>query len=200
MIARLRGALVEKHPNLAVVECAGVGYEVIIPVSTFSSLPETGSEVKLRIHTHVREDALLLFGFATVEEKTLFERLIGVGGVGPKLAITVLSGVQAAALVEIIRAGDTQKLTRVPGIGKKTAERIVLELRDKMEGVAAPAPGAPAGPAPALLSAVEEDAVSALINLGCPRPAAEAAVRKARAAGAPAEFDPLFRKAMELVR
>ncbi|MCC7155693.1 MAG: Holliday junction branch migration protein RuvA [Bryobacterales bacterium] len=199
MIAHLKGTLLEKHPNQAIVEAAGVGYDVTIPVSTYSGLPETGAEVRLRIHTHVREDSLALFGFATSEEKTLFEKLISVSGIGPKLAVTVLSGLPAASLVQIIRGGDVQQLVRIPGIGKKTAERIILELRDKLDllpsGAAAP------GVAPPMpRSAVEEDVLSALVNLGCQRPAAEAALRKALASGIAAEFDPLFRRALELVR
>jgi len=198
MIARLRGVLAEKHPNLAIIECAGVGYEVNIPVSTFTHLGDSGREVMLRIHTHVREDAIQLYGFLTSEEKTLFEKLIGISGIGPKLAITVLSGIPTAELVEVIRAADVQKLTRVPGIGKKTAERIVLELRDKVELTALA--GVAKGPSRVLLSPLEEDVISALANLGSQRPAAEAAVRKALAAGAPADFEPLFRRALELVR
>jgi Holliday junction DNA helicase RuvA len=201
MIGHLRGTLLEKHPNEVIVEAQGVGYLVTIPVSTFSQLPDTGAEVKLRIHTHVREDAIALFGFVTLDEKFLFERLITVSGIGPKLAITVLSGLPVADLVSAIRSGNLPVLTRVPGIGKKTAERLVVELRDKLDslgvkGVAATATAAAA----TALSAVDEDVLSALTNLGCPKPAAEAAIRKARAAGVAAEFEPLFRKALELVR
>lgn len=199
MIAHLKGTLLEKHPNQAIVEAAGVGYDVTIPVSTYSSLPETGAEVRLRIHTHVREDSIALFGFATSEEKTLFEKLISVSGIGPKLAVTVLSGLPAAALVQIIRGGDVQQLVRIPGIGKKTAERIILELRDKLDLL--PSGGAAPGVAPRMArSVVEEDVLSALVNLGCQRPAAEAALQKALASGIAAEFDPLFRRALELVR
>ncbi len=133
MIAYLRGTLLEKHPNTAVVEVGGVGYEVNIPVSTFSALPDAGQTVELRIHTHVREDALSLFGFHSVDEKILFEKLIGVSGIGPKLAITVLSGLNTADLVAAIRQGQVNHLVRIPGVGKKTAERIVLELRDKLD-------------------------------------------------------------------
>lgn len=200
MIALLRGRLIEKHPNQAIVETHGVGYDVTIPVSTFSSLPEAGNEVSLKIHTHVREDAILLFGFATAEEKSLFERLIGVGGVGPRLAITVLSGLKTGDLVEAIRGGHHDRLVRIPGIGKKTAERIVLELRDKLDGFA---PGSQVAAAPSprpVLSDVEMDVLSALVNLGAQRPQAEAAIRKAAAAGAGADFEPLFRRAMELLR
>src|ERR1022692_3891257 len=176
MIAHLRGVLLEKHPNQAIVETAGVGYDVTIPVSTFTKLPDVGAEVRLRIHTHVREDALALYGFLTQDEKALFEKLIGVSGIGPTLAVKVLSGMAAADLVNSIRRGEVEKLVRIPGVGKKTAERMVLELRDKLppiSGEAAPAPAADA------LSSVEQDVLSALLNLGCARPQAEAAVRKA---------------------
>ena len=200
MIAHLRGILLEKHPNQAVVEAAGVGYDVSIPISTFTSLPDPGAEVRLRIHHVVREDAIQLFGFMSVEEKLLFEKLISVSGIGPKLGVTVLSGIAAPDLVRVIRAGDVQMLTRVPGIGKKTAERIVLELRDKLDGLG----GAPAadvkGVAAVVLSQDEQDVVSALVNLGCQRPAAEAAVKKAMGQVDGPGFEPLFRRAMELVR
>lgn len=200
MIAHLRGLLLEKHPNQAIVECAGVGYDVTIPVSTFSALPEKGTEVKLRVHTHVREDAIALFGFSTIGEKNLFERLISVSGVGPKLGITILSGLAVADLISAIRSGDIQKLTRVPGIGKKTAERLVLELREKVDGLG----GLPGAPSPVMkpsaFSPVDEDVLSGLMNLGCARPAAESALAKAKAAGAGDDFETLFRKALEMVR
>jgi len=196
MFAHLRGTLLEKHPNQAIVEVQGVGYDVTIPVSTYSKLPDTGAEVRLRVHTHVREDALALFGFLTAEEKTLFEKLIAVSGIGPKLAITVLSGLAVPDLVGAIRRGEPERLVRVPGVGKKTAERIVLELRDKLPGMAFA--GQPE-PVP-VRSAVEQDVLSALLNLGCARPAAEAALQKAKAAGVPVEFEPLFRKALESAR
>lgn len=197
MIALLRGTLLEKHPGQVVVETGGVGYDVTIPVSTFSKLPEAGSEVRLRIYTHVREDALALYGFLTRDEKALFEKLISVSGIGPRLAVTVLSGLAAGDLLSAIRRGEVERLVRIPGVGKKTAERMVLELRDKL-----PAPAGEEGAAPApALDAVDQDVLSALLNLGCARPAAEAAVRKAKAAaGAGAEFEPLFRRALELVR
>jgi holliday junction DNA helicase RuvA len=198
MIAFLRGRLLEKHPNQIIVETGGVGYDVLIPISTFSALPDAGSEVKLRIHTHVREDALALFGFLTSDEKTIFEKLISVSGIGPSLAIKVLSGMATSDLIPAIRSGQVDQLVRIPGVGKKTAERIVLELREKLEGVGA-APGIAEKPAPAL-SAIDQDVLSALLNLGCNRAAAETAVRNAKAAGAPAEFEPLFRRALALVR
>jgi Holliday junction DNA helicase RuvA len=201
MIAYLRGLLLEKHPNQAIIDAGGVGYDVTIPISTYSALPEAGCEVRLRIHTHVREDALALFGFLTGEEKMLFERLISVGGIGPKLGITVLSGLPVAELTAAIRAGEVNRLVRIPGVGKKTAERIVLELREKLPMTAAEAAAVGAAPgAQAPLDEVGRDVLSALINLGCAPAAAEAAVRKARAAGGPQEFEPLFRSALEKVR
>jgi holliday junction DNA helicase RuvA len=201
MIAHLRGILLEKHPNQAIVETGGVGYDVTIPVSTFTHLPDAGAEVRLRIHTHVREDALALFGFLTQDEKAIFEKLIGVSGIGPTLAVKILSGLAAPDLINAIRRGEVAQLVRVPGIGKKTAERMVLELRDKLPAVTGEEPAPAAADA---LSPVDQDVLSALLNLGCARPQAEAAVRKAKAAaataGANAEFEPLFRRALELVR
>ena len=133
MIAHLRGKLLAKHPNQAIVETGGVGYDVVISVPTFSELPAAGRDVALFIHTHVREDAIALFGFLRAEEKQLFEKLISVSGIGPKLAITILSGMPTPEMVSAIRGNDVARLTRIPGIGKKTAERMVLELRDKLE-------------------------------------------------------------------
>lgn len=198
MIAQLRGLLLEKHPNQAIVEAGGVGYDVTIPVSTYTNLPDAGAEVRLRIHTHVREDALSLYGFLTADEKALFEKLIGVSGIGPTLAVKVLSGVRAADLVHALRGGEVDRLVRIPGVGKKTAERMVLELRDKLPAITGEEPATPAAES---LAPVEQDVLSALLNLGCARPQAEAAVRKAKTTGAaPADFEPLFRRALELVR
>ncbi len=197
MIAHIRGTILEKHPNQVIVESAGVGYDVTIPISTYSALPEVGAEVRLRIHTHVREDALSLFGFLTQDEKTLFEKLIGVSSIGPKLAVTVLSGLPTAELIGSIRQGQAENLVRIPGVGKKTAERIVLELRDKLDLLAA---GVPAAQPAVTLSALEQDVLSALLNLGCARPAAEAAVRKAKAQGPAGDFEQYFRRALELIR
>src|ERR1035438_8700050 len=163
MIASLRGVLIEKHPNQAIVETGGVGYDVTIPVSTFTRLPEAGKEVRLRIHTHVREDALALYGFLTQDEKALFEKLIGVSGIGPTLAVKILSGLAATDLIHAIRRGEVERLVRIPGIGKKTAERMVLELRDKLPAVSGEEPAA----APETLSLVDQDVLSALLNLGC---------------------------------
>jgi Holliday junction DNA helicase RuvA len=194
MIAFLRGKLLEKHPNQVIVEASGVGYDVVIPISTFSTLPDAGAEVALRIHTHVREDALALFGFLTSEEKALFEKLISVSGIGPTLAIKILSGLATAAIIDSIRGGNVEQLVRIPGVGKKTAERMVLELKDKLAPAAVSVRVEPA------LSGIEQDVLSALLNLGCQRPAAEAAVRKAKAAEPALTFEPMFRKALELVR
>ncbi len=199
MIGHLRGALLEKHPNLVLVEAGGVGYEVSIPVSTYTALPEPGAQVSLRIYTHVREDAIQLYGFAAAAEKALFERLISVSGIGPKLAITILSGLAAAELAEAIRAGSLERLVKIPGVGKKTAERMVLELRDKLDLGVVPAAAAKAVAA-APLDEAAQDAVSALVNMGSKPAAAEEAVRKARAAEPEAGFEALFRKALALVR
>ncbi|HYP09434.1 MAG TPA: Holliday junction branch migration protein RuvA [Bryobacteraceae bacterium] len=200
MIASLRGSLLEKRPNQIIVDVHGVGYDVAIPISTYSALPDAGTEVRLQVHTHVREDAIALFGFLTADEKVLFEKLISVSGIGPKLGISVLSGLPAVDLASAIRSGDLQKLTRIPGVGKKTAERMVLELRDKVELAGSTATPAPADK-PAPFTDIEFDVLSALINLGCNRPAAETAIRKAVTGGTPPnEFEPLFRKSLELVR
>ena len=197
MISHLRGALLEKHPNQVIVDVNGVGYEVIIPVSAYSSLPDSGQEVRLHIHTHVREDTLALSGFLSTGDKAVFEKLISVSGIGPKLAITILSGLATADLIAAIRGGDLAQLVRIPGIGKKTAERMVLELRDKLDLVDSSPKASTA--AKGGLTAMEADVVSALVNLGASRAAAEAAVAKARG-GESADFDTLFRHALKLVR
>src|ERR1017187_5121638 len=191
MIAHLRGTLLVKHPNQAIVETHGVGYEVTISVPTFSEMPAAGSEVALHIHTHVREDALSLYGFLRLAEKHLFEKLLTVSGIGPKLAITILSGMPADEMATAIRGSDLARLTRIPGIGKKTAERMVLELRDKL-------PAATGGleMTAALASPVEEDVISALVNLGYPRAAADKALLAARGGKSPQSFDVLFREAL----
>lgn len=188
MIAHLRGRLISKHPNQAIVEAAGVGYDVTISVPTFSALPALGGEVAFHIHTHVREDSIALFGFLRPAEKQLFERLISVSGIGPKLAITILSGMPADEMVGAIRGHDVARLTRIPGIGKKTAERMVLELRDKLQDFGAAPVAAPASP-------VEEDVLSALVNLGYQRPAAERALAKV-ANGNRRSFEALFRETL----
>jgi Holliday junction DNA helicase RuvA len=188
MIAHLRGRLISKHPNQAIVEAGGVGYEVNISIPTFSSLPSLGTEVAVFVHTHVREDALSLFGFLRIEEKQLFEKLISVSGIGPKLAITILSGMAADAMIAAIKGNNLAALTRIPGIGKKTAERMVLELRDKLEAFGIPAAAAAASP-------LEEDVLSALVNLGYQRPLAEKALAKL-GSERNENFDGLFRRAL----
>jgi len=191
MIAHLRGKLLAKHPNQAVVETGGVGYDVTISVPTFSDLPAVGADVALHIHTHVREDVIALYGFLRSSEKVLFEKLITVSGIGPKLAITILSGMPADEMVGAIRGNDVARLTRIPGIGKKTAERMVLELRDKLPGtVPAVTTAVPA------MSATEEDVLSALVNLGYQRSAAEKALEATMKSGKLGSFDALFRGAM----
>jgi Holliday junction DNA helicase RuvA len=192
MIAHLRGRLISKHPNQAVVEAGGVGYDVTISVPTFSELPGTGGEVALHIHTHVREDSIALFGFVRPTEKQLFERLISVSGIGPKLGITILSGMSADEMVGAIRGNDVARLTRIPGIGKKTAERMVLELRDKLQTFDAAQPVATASP-------VEEDVLSALVNLGYQRPASERALAAAARNGKTSSFDVIFREALSIL-
>jgi len=177
VIAHLRGSIHEKHPNRIVVDVNGVGYDVFVPLSTFYGLGETGAPVALRIHTHVREDAFLLYGFATRLEQELFERLIGVSGIGPKVALAVLSGIEPQELIRAIERGDLARLTAIPGVGKKTSERIVLELKDRLPRapVAAAAAGAASPDAPVM----RDDVVSALVNLGYHRPLAEKAAEAA---------------------
>lgn len=194
MIAHLRGKLLAKHPNQAIVETGGVGYDVTISVPTFSDLPAIGGEVTLHIHTHVREDLIALYGFLRPAEKRLFEKLITVSGIGPKLAITILSGMAADEMVNAIRGNDVARLTRIPGIGKKTAERMVLELRDKLapEGVAESA----VMPA---MSPVEEDVLSALLNLGYQRAAAERALASVEKNGKSSSFEIMFRQTLAVL-
>jgi holliday junction DNA helicase RuvA len=191
MIAHLRGKLLAKHPNQAIVETGGVGYDVTISVPTFSDLPTVGGEVTLHIHTHVREDLIALYGFLRPAEKRLFERLITVSGIGPKLAITILSGMAADEMVNAIRGNDVARLTRIPGIGKKTAERMVLELRDKL-----PSEGVAESPAMPAMSAVEEDVLSALMNLGYQRAAAERALASVEKNGKGSSFEVMFRQTL----
>ncbi len=200
MIAYLRGTLLEKHPNQVIVDVQGVGYEVTIPVSAYSSLPEKGSELRLHIHTHVREDAFALFGFLTGGDKTLFEKLITVSGIGPKLAITALGGLAAPELAAAIRNAAIEQLVRIPGVGKKTAERMVLELRDKLDLAGLPErPGTTVAPK-SRFDSNEEDVISALMNFGATRAGAEAAVTKAKSESESNAFDALFRRALKLVR
>jgi len=194
MIAHLRGTLLTKHPNQVVVETAGVGYEVNISIPTFSELPANGAEVALHIHTHVREDVIALYGFLRPAEKALFEKLMTVSGIGAKLAITILSGMAADDMAAAIRGNDLARLTKIPGIGKKTAERMVLELRDKLPPVSGTARLA-ASP----ISAVEEDVLSALVNLGYQRAAAEKSLASVLKNGKSGSFDAMFREALAVL-
>jgi holliday junction DNA helicase RuvA len=188
MIAHLRGRVLEKHPTRVIVETAGVGYELHVPLSSFSAIGEPGSEVALRVHTHVREDAIQLFGFATPLELSLFDRLVAVSGIGPRLALSLLSGIAPAELVQAVATNDVARLVSIPGIGKKTAERIVLELKDKLGGMMPSAASAADG--------TRADLVSALVNLGYHRPAAEKAVDQALKAAPAGGFEQALRSAL----
>jgi Holliday junction DNA helicase RuvA len=196
MIAHIRGTLFSKLPSQAIVEAGGVGYDVAISVPTYSALPAEGAQVSLHIYTQVREDALALFGFSERGEKQLFERLITVTGVGPKLALTILSGLSTERTIAAIRAQDHATLTRIPGVGKRLAERLVVELKDKLEDLSRPSA------IPQLSGAAADDVLSALVNLGYQRAAAqkalETAVAKDKAVGE--DFDTLFRAALLLIR
>lgn len=180
MIAQLVGKLAYKQPNSAIINVNGVGYEVTIPVTTFYVLGDIGSDVSLKIHTHVREDALLLYGFATLRDKELFLKLISVSGIGPKVAITMLSGMQAPELITAIQKNDLGRLTAIPGVGRKTAERVVVELRDKLGKITLAEEELAAMPeASASDMTIQEDATAALIALGYPKPLAEKSVSAA---------------------
>jgi Holliday junction DNA helicase RuvA len=194
MIAHLRGRLIEKHPTRVIVDVGGVGYDLSVPLSTFYTLGDQGTEVALRVHTHVREDQLALYGFATPLELAVFERLIGVSGVGPKLALAVLSGLEAAELVSALERGDVARLTTIPGIGKKTAERLCVELRDRLASL----PGAAAGrPAPPPADALRADLASALVNLGYDRRAVDRAIDPVLKDHAGVPFQQLLKAALK---
>jgi Holliday junction DNA helicase RuvA len=195
MIAQLRGRLVRKQPQEVVVDVGGVGYRVAIPLSTFYRLGEVGGEVELLTHTQVREDVLALFGFLTPAEQALFERLIAVSGVGPRLAVSILSGIEAPELVAALKTSDVARLTRIPGVGRKTAERLVVELKDRMAGLEAAAaePAAEAAP-----SSAKEDLVSALVHLGYSRPEAERGAERALKDGE-GRFEDLLRRSLRIL-
>jgi holliday junction DNA helicase RuvA len=193
MIGQLRGRLAEKRPNQVIVDVGGVGYLVQVPLSTYAALGELHTEVSLLIHTHVREDALVLYGFVSAREKHFFELLLSASGVGPSLALKILSGMSVEELVPAIRGSDLGRLTKIPGVGRKTAERIVVELKDKLDAVTIepverPAPASPAG--------VEADVVSALVNLGYDSRVAEQAAAAARHEAGAANFEKLLRAAL----
>ncbi len=196
MIAHLRGKLIHKEPGQAIVEAGGVGYDVAISVPTFTALPSVGAEAALHIHTQVSDDQIALFGFLDREEKRLFERLITVSAVGPKLAIKILSGLSVERTVQAIRGQDHAQLTRIPGVGKKLAERLVVELKDKLDDFAV-------APAPAVVQGAEvQDVLSALVNLGYQRAASEKAIEQAvsKDKALAADFDGLFRGALKVIR
>jgi Holliday junction DNA helicase RuvA len=192
MIGLLRGRLLEKRPNQVILDVGGVGYVVAVPLSTFAALGDLHAEVTLLIHTHVREDALALYGFLSAREKHFFELLLGASGVGPSLALKILSGMNVEELVPAIRTGDLARLTKIPGVGRKTAERMVVELKDKLESVAIetekPAPSSPAG--------VEADVKSALLNLGYDERTADAALAEAKREAGASNFERLLRVAL----
>ena len=190
MIAFLRGRLLEKHPNRVIVDVQGVGYDVQVPVSSFYGMAEPGGDISLRVHTHVREDTIALFGFSTALELQLFERLIAVSGIGPKLALAVLSGIEPDDLIQAVQRADIARLTAIPGVGKKTAERIALELKDRLGVIAQTVEASPAG-------TLRDDLVSALVNLGYHRPALEKAVDAALKEDAGATFEVALRRALK---
>ena len=195
MIGSLHGRLADKQPNRLIVDVQGVGYELQVPLSTFYGLGEVGSDVSLRVHTHVREDALALFGFATRLELDLFERLIAISGVGPRLALAVLSGIEPPDLVRAVRAGDIVRLTKIPGVGKKTAERIGLELKDRLPATLDVDTGTDEVASPH--GEIRDDVLSALLNLGYHRPLAERAVEAALKSASGAEgFEHVLRMAL----
>ena len=199
MIAFLRGRILDKQPNLLIIDVQGVGYHVHVPLSTYYDVGDVGADIALRIHTHVREDALQLYGFLTDLEQTLFERLIATSGIGPKLAVSVLSGIEPRDLVAAIQRADVARLTAIPGIGRKTAERIVLELKDRLAQMAIPA-GAAGAASPASGDRLRDDVLSALQNLGYHRPLAEKAVDASLKTNA-ATFEQVLKAALrELMR
>jgi Holliday junction DNA helicase RuvA len=189
VIAHLRGRLIEKDPARVVVDVNGVGYEVFVPLTTFTAMPENGGEVAFDIHTHVREDVIALYGFSSRKERRVFERLISISGIGPRLAVTILSGGSVEGLVAAIRNGDLARLTSIPGVGKKTAERIVVELKDKLKDFTEEAPK----------SSLEVDVLSALENLGYGRAVAEAAIRRAADGESEAGFEALFKRTLQIL-
>lgn len=197
MIAYLRGNLLEKNANTVIIETGGVGYEVWIPLSTFYDIGDVGTEAELRIHTHVREDAMQLFGFRTESEKAIFLLLTSVQGIGPRSAIAMLSGMNADEFAAAIRSNDLARLTAIPGIGRKTAERLVIELRDKLSNIGNAAASAEAGGASS--GSAFDDALSALVNLGYQRSAAEKALDKAAAEGTEQNVQKLLRRSLQIL-
>ena len=195
MIAFLRGRVLEKHPNRLIVDVSGVGYEVAVPLSTFYTAGETGAEISLHVYTHVREDQLALYGFATALEQTVFERLIAVSGIGPKLAVTVLSGIEPRDFVAAIQRADLGTLTRIPGVGKKTAERMIVELKDRLQKVAEVASPTVKPPSPD--DAMRDDLVSALDNLGYHQQAIEKVLKRVMPEDGSVKFEDVLRAALK---
>jgi holliday junction DNA helicase RuvA len=196
MIAFLRGRILDKHPNKLIVDVHGVGYEVQVPLSTFYEVGDEGADISLRVHTHVREDALQLYGFLTPLEQQVFERLIGISGIGPKLAIAVLSGIDPHDLIGAVQRSDVARLTAIPGVGKKTAERIVLELKDRMQQLAGASAVGASTPASAE-DRLREDLVSALVNLGYHRPQAEKTIESTLQSGSGLGFEQALKHALK---
>lgn len=199
MIAHITGRLIQKQPNSVIVDVGGLGYELNVPLSTFYDLGELGADVSLRVHTHVREDALQLFGFRTDREKKLFLLLIGVSGIGPKLAITVLSGLSAEELVQALRAGNLTKLVGIPGVGKKTAERMLVELKDKVATILPPGLEESASVVAQTGDAMREDVISALVNLGYQRSQAEKAVGSVMKETSDANFAAVLKQSLRML-
>jgi len=198
MIAHLRGKLLSKKANHVIIEAGGVGYGVFIPVSTFYELGDVGGDAGLHIYSHIREDTFALYGFKTEIERSLFEKLIGVSGVGPKLAISILSGLETKELVPAIQRGEVEKLVHIPGVGRKTAERLIVELKDKLAAVAIEKPSRVEAAVPAE-GTVEDDVISALVNLGYVRGAAEKALRESRAESPDGDFERLLRGSLRVL-
>jgi Holliday junction DNA helicase RuvA len=203
MIAHLSGTLLAKHATTVILDVGGVGYEVTIPLSTFYDLEDAGAKIALRIYTHVREDALQLYGFKTARERELFMRLISVSGIGPKLGITMLSGMSADEIIASIRTNNLARLTSIPGVGRKTAERLVIELRDKIAALSSPALeeefGARTGASPSTEDVVRDDALSALLNLEYPKASAEKAITAAMQEGGELSVEIILRRALRLL-
>jgi Holliday junction DNA helicase RuvA len=200
MIAYLSGQLLEKQANAVIVDVNGVGYEVAIPLSTFYELGDVGSEIRLRIYTHVREDAIQLFGFKTTRERELYLKLIGVQGIGAKSGISLLSGMSADEIILAIRTEDLGRLTSIPGVGRKTAERLVIELRDKVSDAAFEgAAVAGAETRGEQVDAVFEDALSALVNLGYKKDLAEKALKQSVQEGTELSVQKLLRRGLQIL-
>ncbi len=198
MIAQLSGRLIHKTPEYSIIDVNGVGYQVYTPFSTFYELPEIENQVTIQTYTNVREDALQLFGFLTSDEKEIFQVLISVSGIGPKLAVNILSGITPEELKGALLNGNLVRLTAIPGIGKKTAERMVLELKDKILKLQKEKPGTQPKPVPTS-DDILEDAISALVNLGYKRPQAEGSLEKVRKENPDSDIEEMIRGALKIL-